>query len=89
MPSRTRACVLNIHKRHKYLKNQTDASKGLRQEVQDVQTLAKALRSPSPIGRVLRTLVRRLEDPQAPYQGEDMENLLVLSLAQMRNQEWK
>lgn len=80
MPPRALACSFNIQKNLKTLKNKGDAP---------VELLAKALRSPGPIGKSLRMLVRRVRHPEKPYSHEDLIMLLLLSLALRRNEEQK
>lgn len=75
---------LNIHKNSKYLKGKEDSVPN-----GTIAYLAEALKSPGPLGKALRTLVRRVRHPRSAYTEEDLEQLLVLSLALARNQEEK
>lgn len=94
MAVRTLSVELNIHKKRKYLKGQGDSPPDpqklqilLKPPKDPVERLARALRSAGPVGTVLRTLVRRLRNPQTPYSDHDLEQLMLLSLADLRNEE--
>jgi hypothetical protein len=90
MPVCVPAIAINIHKNCKYLNNQQDGERrpGRRRAAKrgaEVETLAKALRAASPVGRALRALARRVRDPQSPWKRGDLRQLLLVSLAERRN----
>lgn len=85
---------LNIHKKHKYLKTQKDdggriAPNSAEVPEAEIDELAEALRSPSPVGRALRVLIGRIQRPQTAYSDEDLRQLLLLSLAELQNERRK
>ena len=54
-----------------------------------VVALAALMASPGMQGRVLRTLVRRLTQPDAVYTGREMETLLLVTVAAIRAGLWQ
>jgi hypothetical protein len=48
----------------------------------DVLALANWLHSHELVGQVLRVLIHRLREPQAPYTDEELSVLLALSVAE-------
>lgn len=61
-------------------KNNKTALNLRERQVKQVRRVARLLRSHALIGRVLRALVRRAKG--LPYEGEDLEALLLLSVAE-------
>jgi hypothetical protein len=53
----------------------------------EIRKLARLLVSATPLGSILRTLVRHIHQPPPAHTEEDIHNLLMLTLAVKRNQE--
>jgi hypothetical protein len=75
MPQATSAAELNIHDLGKYLNTK---------QQKQVTMLTRMLSDGSLTGRVLQVLIGRIRNPEGPYSDEDLEVLLLVSLAEKR-----
>ena len=75
MPQATSAAELNIHDLGKYLNTK---------QQKQVAMLTRMLSDGSLTGRVLQVLIGRIRNPEGPYSDEDLEVLLLVSLAEKR-----
>ena len=75
MPQATSAAELNIHDLGKYLNTK---------QQKQVTMLTRMLSDGTLTGRVLQVLIGRIRNPEGPYSDEDLEVLLLVSLAEKR-----
>lgn len=64
----------NNNKELKYLKAK---------EREYIVAVARALKREDPVGEALRALIRRVRDPLSPLEGEDLETMLMIGLAEI------
>ena len=75
MSQATSPAELNIHDLGKYLNTK---------QQKQVTMLTRMLSDGSLTGRVLQVLIGRIRNPEGPYSDEDLEVLLLVSLAEKR-----